>query len=73
LQIAGTVGGLKIMEIRRLAARGHLITVIGEKQFWKLVEPVSHSKASSRRKKSKQVARRARAGSGGRGRATSRR
>src|SRR5678816_3356298 len=29
LQIAGTVGGLKIMEIRPPAARGHLITVIG--------------------------------------------
>ena len=59
------------MEIRRLAARGHLITVIGEKQFWKLVEPASRSKASSRRGKTKQVARRA--GAGGRGRATSRR
>ena len=37
LQIAGTVGGLKIMEIRRLAARGHMVTVIGERQFWRLV------------------------------------
>src|SRR5215831_12499145 len=37
LQIAGTVGGLKIMEIRRLAARGHLVRVIGERQFWRLV------------------------------------
>src|SRR5687767_6404183 len=32
LQIAGTAGGLKLMEIRRLAARGHLITVIDERQ-----------------------------------------
>jgi serine/threonine protein kinase len=40
LQIAGTVGGLKLMEIRRLAARGHAVRVIGEGQFWKLVEPV---------------------------------
>jgi serine/threonine protein kinase len=39
LQIAGTVGGLKLMEIRRLAARGHAVRVIGEGQFWKLVEP----------------------------------
>jgi serine/threonine-protein kinase len=39
LQIAGKVGGTKLMEIRRLAARGHKITVIGEQQFWKLVEP----------------------------------
>jgi hypothetical protein len=38
LQIAGTVGGLKLMEIRRLAARGHAVTVIGDKLFWKLVE-----------------------------------
>jgi BRCT domain type II-containing protein len=38
LQIAGTVGGLKLMEIRRLAARGHAVKVIGEKQFWKLVQ-----------------------------------
>jgi len=38
LQIAGTVGGLKLIEIRRLAARGHPVTVIGDGQFWKLVE-----------------------------------
>jgi serine/threonine protein kinase len=37
LQIAGSVGGLKLMEIRRLAAKGHPITVIGDGQFWKLV------------------------------------
>jgi serine/threonine protein kinase len=58
LQIAGTVGGLKIMEIRRLAARGHLVAVIGEKQFWKLVEPASRSVASSRRAKGERAARR---------------
>jgi len=39
LQIAGTVGGTKLMEVRRLAAQGHSVTVIGERQFWKLVEP----------------------------------
>src|SRR5919199_1319369 len=32
LQIAGTVGGLKLMEIRRLAARGQPVTVIGDAQ-----------------------------------------
>jgi eukaryotic-like serine/threonine-protein kinase len=37
LQIAGTAGGLKLMEIRRLAAKGHDITVIDERQFWRLV------------------------------------
>lgn len=39
LQVAGKSGGLKVMEIRRLAAKGHRITVIGEAQFWKLVGP----------------------------------
>ncbi|HEU4995407.1 MAG TPA: protein kinase [Gemmatimonadaceae bacterium] len=37
LQIAGTAGGTKLMEIRRLAAKGHRVTVIGERQFWNLV------------------------------------
>jgi serine/threonine-protein kinase len=36
-QIAGKSGGLKLMEIRRLAARGHRVTIIGEAQFWRLV------------------------------------
>ena len=38
LQIAGQVGGTKIMEIRRLAALGHPVKVIGDGQFWRLVE-----------------------------------
>jgi serine/threonine-protein kinase len=42
LQIAGTAGGLKLMEIRRLAARGHAVKVIGESQFWRLVASGSH-------------------------------
>ena len=37
LQVAGKSGGLKLMEIRRLAAKGHRITIIGETLFWKLV------------------------------------
>lgn len=36
LQVAGKAGGLKLMEIRRLAAKGHRIILIGEAQFWKL-------------------------------------
>ena len=36
-QVAGKHGGIKLMEIRRLAATGHRITLIGEAQFWKLV------------------------------------
>ncbi len=37
LQIAGAVGGSKLIEIRRLAEKGHAVTVIGDRQFWKLV------------------------------------
>jgi eukaryotic-like serine/threonine-protein kinase len=37
LQIAGKDGGSKLIEVRRLAARGHKVTVIGERQFWRLV------------------------------------
>jgi len=44
LQIAGTAGGTKLLEIRRLAARGHPVTVIGERQFWKLVEPAKRKR-----------------------------
>ncbi len=36
LQVAGKAGGLKLMEIRRLAAQGHQVTIINEAQFWKL-------------------------------------
>jgi len=51
LQIAGAGGGLKLMEIRRLAARGHAVTVIGEKQFWKLVEATSKPRKTKAVKK----------------------
>jgi hypothetical protein len=44
LQIAGTVGGLKLMEIRQQAAKGHPVTLIGDAQFWKLVESTSRSR-----------------------------
>ena len=37
-QIAGAAGGSKLLEVRRLAAQGQPVRVIGEKQFWKLVE-----------------------------------
>lgn len=57
LQIAGTAGGLKLMEIRRLAARGHEVRVIGEGQFWRLVEPVAKSRTTRRKVASKQPAR----------------
>jgi eukaryotic-like serine/threonine-protein kinase len=65
LQIAGTAGGLKLMEIRRLAAKGHAVKVIGEGQFWRLVESASKSRKASRVGKAKPTARERRRGSGG--------
>ncbi len=47
LQVAGTVGGTKLMDVRRLAASGHEVRIIGEGQFWKLVEP--NAKPAARR------------------------
>lgn len=44
LQVAGRAGGRKLMEIRRLAARGHRITIIGEAQFWKLARAAGRSR-----------------------------
>lgn len=38
LQIAGAAGGVKLLEIRRLAAKGHVVKVIGDRQFWRLVK-----------------------------------
>ncbi len=36
LQAAGRDSGLKLMEIKRLRAKGHRITLLGEEQFWRL-------------------------------------
>ena len=49
LQIAGKAGGTKIMEIRRLASQGHRIVVIGERQFWNLVEASKAAKKPAKR------------------------
>src|SRR5580765_2019351 len=38
LQAAGRDGGLKLMEIKRLREKGHRITLLNEKQFWKLAK-----------------------------------
>ena len=43
LQIAGTAGGLKLMEIKQQAAKGHPVTLIGDAQFWRLVAPTPRS------------------------------
>jgi serine/threonine protein kinase len=37
LQAAGRDGGLKLMEIKRLREKGHRITLLDERQFWRLV------------------------------------
>jgi eukaryotic-like serine/threonine-protein kinase len=69
LQIAGTAGGTKLMEIRRLAARGHLVKVIGEGQFWRLVlaaEQAQKRPAGAKRKSAARGSPR-RAGSGAKG------
>jgi serine/threonine-protein kinase len=37
LQVAGRDAGLKLMEIKRLRAKGHSITLIDDRKFWRLV------------------------------------
>ena len=37
LQAAGREGGRKLLEIKRLRAKGHRITLLNEQQFWRLV------------------------------------
>jgi serine/threonine protein kinase len=49
LQVAGKSGGLKLMEIRRLAARGHRVTIIGEGLFWKLAARAKSPRRTKRR------------------------
>jgi hypothetical protein len=39
-QIAGADGGTKLLDVRRRAAEGHPVRVIGDAQFWKLVGTV---------------------------------
>ena len=38
LQAAGRDAGLKLMEIKRLRAKGHSITLLDDRQFWRLVQ-----------------------------------
>jgi serine/threonine protein kinase len=37
-QAAGRDAGLKLMEIKRLRAKGHRITLLNERQFWRLAQ-----------------------------------
>jgi hypothetical protein len=48
LQIAGKDGGSKLINVRRLASKGHKVTVIGERQFWKLAATRASSRMSRR-------------------------
>lgn len=60
LQIAGKDAGTKLMDVRRLAEKGHNVTVIGEQQFWKLAEPRAKSaKKAAVKKKTLKTTRRA--------------
>lgn len=48
-QIAGAAGGVKLMSVRRLADKGHRVTIIGERQFWRLAEGKGAARAPARR------------------------
>ncbi|HXT16218.1 MAG TPA: protein kinase [Gemmatimonadaceae bacterium] len=52
-QIAGKAGGTKLMDVRRLAARGHMVRVIGERQFWRLAEAGAAKRQPTRRRNAK--------------------
>jgi serine/threonine protein kinase len=49
-QIAGRDAGSKLIEIRRLAARGVKVIVIGERQFWQLAEMIPARRARTVRR-----------------------
>jgi eukaryotic-like serine/threonine-protein kinase len=51
-QIAGKDGGSKLIEVRRLAKQGIKVTVIDERQFWRLVGPVARAKKAVSRARS---------------------
>lgn len=53
LQIAGKDAGSKLIEVRRLASQGHEVTVIGERQFWRLAESASRARTKTAARKSK--------------------
>jgi serine/threonine protein kinase len=51
LQAAGRDGGLKLMEIKRLREKGLAIKLLGETQFWRLVEKGRGRKTASKKHK----------------------
>jgi serine/threonine protein kinase len=50
LQAAGRDGGIKLMEIKRLREKGHRITVLDEKRFWRLAGVASAGARASSKK-----------------------
>jgi serine/threonine protein kinase len=48
LQAAGKDGGIKLMEIKRLRAKGQRITLLNEQQFWRLAQKTTPSVSGSR-------------------------
>jgi serine/threonine-protein kinase len=57
LQIAGAAGGTKLLEIRRLASKGQVVKVIGERQFWRLAESAARARKAKREKRKRAVVR----------------
>ncbi|MEP6731794.1 MAG: protein kinase [bacterium] len=49
LQIAGKDGGSKLIEVRRLADQGVKVTVIDERQFWRLAQTRSRAGSTTRK------------------------
>ena len=47
LQAAGREGGRKLMEIKRLRERGYRITLLNEKQFWRLTKGPGSGRSGS--------------------------
>jgi serine/threonine-protein kinase len=47
-QIAGKDAGSKLIEVRRLAAKGHKVTIINERQFWRLAQSASQPRKKAR-------------------------
>jgi len=52
LQIAGKDGGSKLIEVRRLATHGVKVTVIDERQFWRLAQSGAGPRAKPAARKS---------------------
>jgi len=47
-QIAGKDAGSKLIEVRRLAAKGHKVTIINERQSWRLAQPAARRRTKAR-------------------------